>query len=327
MKVSLIIPVYNSYDLLNDCIRSILNQTFIDFELIMVDDGSTDKSLELCREWSTKDNRIKVFHQKNLGPSAARNTGISMANGKWIVFVDSDDTILPSYLSDMYKIVSDHDEVDLCISGLQVFRGGIACEKIGFPGMICSTSDYKTLFNHLSIYKHGFSVGKMYKRSIINSYNIQFDHKVKIAEDCLFMMNYISVCSSSRESKIAFIDKCNYNYMIRRGSLSTSVSSYEQELYNYSEYKRTLLRLRNALSINDDVYNQLCSSLPFFIDRIINAIYKEESSNTRISKLKTIDTEVYKKYKNHTTRAENILIYLLGNQHWYLYDYLRKHIK
>lgn len=327
MRVSLILPVYNSYKFLNDCVRSILNQTFVDFELIMVDDGSTDKSLELCQEWSTKDKRIKVYHQNNLGPSAARNSGIRIANGQWIVFVDSDDKVLPTYLSEMYKIVSNHEDVDLCISGLQVFRGGVAREKISFPELICNTSDYDTLFNHLSIYKHGFSVGKMYKKSIIDKYSIHFNNDVNIAEDCLFMMNYITVCSTFKESKIAFIDRCNYCYMIRKGSLSTTVSSYEQELYSYNEYKNTLLKLKNALNIRDYVFDHLCSSLPFFLDRVIRAIYKEKSSGNRISKLKTLEIDVYKKYKRAATKTEFILTYLLVYHQWYLYDCIRKLIK
>lgn len=97
-KVSVIVPVYNVEKLLQRCIDSILAQTFTDFELLLIDDGSKDKSGEICDEYAAKDSRIRVFHKQNGGVSTARNIGIDKAQGEWIYFVDSDDIVLPSAL-------------------------------------------------------------------------------------------------------------------------------------------------------------------------------------------------------------------------------------
>ena len=94
-KISVIVPVYKVEKYVGECINSILAQSFKDFELILVDDGSPDKSGEICDSYAKKDNRIKVFHKKNGGVSSARNFGIDKAVGEWLCFIDSDDTILP----------------------------------------------------------------------------------------------------------------------------------------------------------------------------------------------------------------------------------------
>ena len=95
--ISIIVPVYKTERFLNVCIRSILGQTFADFELILVDDGSPDNCPALCDAAAAKDSRIRVVHQKNRGLSGARNVGLDTARGEWIAFVDSDDTITPDY--------------------------------------------------------------------------------------------------------------------------------------------------------------------------------------------------------------------------------------
>lgn len=91
--ISVIVPVFNAQNTLNRCVNSILNQTFRNWELLLIDDGSTDKSCEICNQYAAIDKRIKVFHKENGGVSSARNIGLDNANGDWITFVDSDDFI------------------------------------------------------------------------------------------------------------------------------------------------------------------------------------------------------------------------------------------
>ena len=105
--ISIIIPIYNAEDTLNRCICSILNQTFYDWELLLIDDGSTDLSGELCDEYASKDQRIKVFHKKNGGVSSARNVGLDYAKGEWITFCDSDDFVCPNWLKNYTDNISD----------------------------------------------------------------------------------------------------------------------------------------------------------------------------------------------------------------------------
>lgn len=100
--ISVIVPVYNVKTLLPRCINSLLSQKFTDYELLLIDDGSTDGSGDICDEYGKKDSRIKVIHKQNEGVSKTRNRGIDEARGEWITFVDSDDYITPDYLSDLY---------------------------------------------------------------------------------------------------------------------------------------------------------------------------------------------------------------------------------
>ena len=100
--ISIIIPVYNSDSYLDECIKSVLCQTYKDFELLLIDDGSTDKSLERLRRWESKDDRINLIVQENSGASSARNHGLNEAKGEWVVFIDSDDIVSPNYLLDLH---------------------------------------------------------------------------------------------------------------------------------------------------------------------------------------------------------------------------------
>ena len=103
VKISVIVPVYNAEKYLNRCVNSILQQTFSDFEIILVDDGSEDQSRNICDEYAKKDKRIKVIHQQNRGQAAARNRGVSCATGEWVVFVDADDMIHQQMLECLYQ--------------------------------------------------------------------------------------------------------------------------------------------------------------------------------------------------------------------------------
>ncbi len=114
VKYSIIVPVYNAETTLERCVKSILQQEFGDFELLLIDDGSTDKSGEICNQFATKDCRVKVAHQNNKGVSGARNLGLELAQGKRILFIDSDDYVENDYISTFEKM-----DKDLLITGHQ----------------------------------------------------------------------------------------------------------------------------------------------------------------------------------------------------------------
>ena len=116
VEISIIIPVYNAEKTLERCVNSILSQDFTDFELILVDDGSSDKSGQLCQAFASRDSRVRVFHQNNGGVSSARNVGLDNASGKWITFCDSDDYVLPGWLSNFILISEGYD---LIVQGFQ----------------------------------------------------------------------------------------------------------------------------------------------------------------------------------------------------------------
>ena len=127
-RISVIVPVYNSEKYLYNCLQSIRNQQFTDFEVIIIDDGSTDNSLQICKDFAQQDNRFKIIHKKNEGVSIARNQGLKLAQGKWIAFIDSDDEIstdfltIPRHLEDCdviqksyYRVLSDGKKIGVKI--------------------------------------------------------------------------------------------------------------------------------------------------------------------------------------------------------------------
>lgn len=120
-KVSVIIPVYNAQDFLDDTIKSVLNQTFKDFELLLVDDGSKDCSPEICDKYAVKDPRVKVFHKPNGGVSSARNLGLDNAKGEFIAFADNDDRMFPEFLETMTGNIAGYD---LMLSSFVEVHGG-----------------------------------------------------------------------------------------------------------------------------------------------------------------------------------------------------------
>ena len=113
-KISVIVPVYNVEKYLCECIDSILTQTFTDFELILVDDGSQDNSGKICDEYANKDHRITVIHQENQGQASARNNALAIAKGEWVHFVDSDDLIHPQMLEILYATVDETTQISMC---------------------------------------------------------------------------------------------------------------------------------------------------------------------------------------------------------------------
>ena len=213
-KISVIIPVYNAEKYIDDCIDSVLKQTFEDFELLLIDDGSKDSSLDICKDWANKDKRIKIFNQTNSGASAARNKGLEEAMGDWVVFIDSDDKVKTGYLSTLLVAVLETPNVYMCIDGVSVYRNGKWAENKSFNNLVCDVSDANKLFGDIQLHRYGFSVGKLYKKDIIDSEKLRFNEKVCIAEDMMFMVNYLIALYKIRGSKVAFIDKCNYEYYV-----------------------------------------------------------------------------------------------------------------
>lgn len=119
-KISVIIPIYNAETYVSRCIESVLDQTYCNWQMILVDDGSKDKSLEICQKYADVDNRISVIHQENAGPGIARNTGIAKASGNYVVFIDSDDYIEKDY----FLLLSEHDEDVIFINVRDVDEDG-----------------------------------------------------------------------------------------------------------------------------------------------------------------------------------------------------------
>lgn len=192
MKVSIIMPIYNTSKLLRPQIQSILSQAYTDYELILVDDGSTDDSGDICDEFAKKDKRITVIHKTNAGVDEARNTGIDTAQGQYLYFVDSDDELLPDALQTLADGMENHENVDISIAGYVYSHDG----KADPPFLPVSSRMFSRneLMDELMCPKFqslGMPWTNLYKASIIKDNHLRFDKRIHTIDDRVFMVSYI----------------------------------------------------------------------------------------------------------------------------------------
>lgn len=236
--VSVIIPVYNDEKYLCECVDSVIRQTYNNLEIILIDDGSRDKSGKICDEYAKVDDRIKVVHQNNHGVSFSRNKGIEISAGKYIAFIDADDSVEVEYLEEMVKCMHNID-CDLILSGYNnIFCDKNIIQSNYFNGNI--SGNIKNDFHKMRKYLFA-PWGKLYKREIIIKNNILFPIDFSDAEDHVFNFEYISHIRN-----YFYINKSLYNYYHRnRKTLSKLVTAKSF----YSNYKR-LLKEKEFLNLN-----------------------------------------------------------------------------
>ena len=212
--ISVIVPVYNVEKYLDRCVKSILNQTFTDFELLLLDDGSTDFSGNICDKYAEKDSRIIVKHKKNQGVSATRNLGIDIAKGKYIVFIDSDDWIEIDYLEKMYLKIEEM-KVPLLITGHVENRNNITVN----PFISNKEKVYKRKEIQLEFLKQEKFMwtiyDKIFSRKLIGEK--RFDDTLKIAEDMYFLWNILK-----KTEDVGYVPLYKYHYDTSASTTMTS---------------------------------------------------------------------------------------------------------
>jgi len=209
--ISIIIPVYNCSIYINKCIDSIINQKGVDYEILLIDDGSTDSSGNICDLYAKKHKNIMVYHKENEGVSAARNTGLDNCHGEYITYVDSDDFLEPNVLSLMLKKLLELD-VDIIIGSFNK----VSSEGDLYPSIQNTDGDSLLDANEIVEYRISYlrnprknqmlmiCWAKLLRMSIIGKNNIRFDTSLDIGEDMNFNFNYLSYVKSS-----LFLD-CDY---------------------------------------------------------------------------------------------------------------------
>lgn len=209
--ISVIVPAYNASKYINDCVKSVLNQDYQNFELIVVNDGSKDNTLELLNKLADTDERIIVIDKKNGGVSTARNAGLEKARGEYIAFLDSDDTFLENSLSSFISEINDN--VDFVICSTREIR--LSTQDIVF--------NRKTFKNKEQINEDFIDFDKyirkpcanLYRKSIIDKYSIRFPLNISFGEDHIFNLEYLK----HAEKAVVISDKIVYNYMILHNGL------------------------------------------------------------------------------------------------------------
>lgn len=258
-KISIIIPVYNVEKYLGKCLDSILAQTFTDFEVFLIDDGSTDNSGEICEEYAEKDNRLKVFHQKNQGVSITRQRALNMVTTEYVAFIDPDDYIEEDYLEKLYE------------SALETKADLVWCDYIEHHGdkdckHSCAWVDKSRCGLLKGILASGFSAvlwNKLYRTAVIKENGICFDSALNTAEDILFVSEFI--CHSKNFS---YVDKALYHYnMANENSAINKYSTLKfkmdyalmlscllPELRRTGEYEAIYPSLINCMFYCKDIY-------------------------------------------------------------------------
>lgn len=215
-KLSVIIPVYNAEVYLKECIDSVLNQSFKDFELLLINDGSTDNSGTLCDQYATVDKRVKVFHKENGGVSAARNLGIENAKGEWLTFIDSDDYVGGNY----FNIVNEQENIEWIFIPFKEEVEWKIPVAINFKNQQFTKNEFITSYSLYPDFPE--ACAKFFKTEIIKKNGLKFNSDLKYGEDSLFNMKYLRYCHAIITSDASYYyyrnaeansRKLNYNIL------------------------------------------------------------------------------------------------------------------
>lgn len=270
--ISIIVPIYNAELFLEKSIQTLLDQTLKKIEIILVNDGSTDNSLNICYKLQSKDNRIKVFSKENQGVSSARNFGIKKSTGKYIGFFDADDFVMP----DMFEILLDNllsTNSDMaCVKYVITKENKLKYFHDKHNVVVFNNEDaLKSLLTYKSIYNE--VVVKLFKKEIITSYNLEFPLEYTIAEDRYFVFNYLLYCKN-----ICYNSIRKYNYVYR----NTSAMHSQYSLKNISSFY-----------VSEDILKIVNEKKPFLSEYAEMGYYIAKINNLKLMiKEKKIDKTI-----------------------------------
>lgn len=275
VKISIIIPVYNAEEYLDRCLHSVLDQDFTSFEVILVDDGSTDASALICDRYSSTDPRFVTLHQPNAGVSAARNAGINMAQGEYVMFLDADDALLPYALENMMDCIGEEDVV---VGGYGAFIEGVPSKEVkpaatrSYKGNEYQKFFQENILRNCELLDSPWA--KLFKMKAIG--DIRFDVSLNYAEDKLFVFEVLS-----RSSSVLTVSHAVYGYYMHAGSLGSDISSdshirkLRQFLPKYvSVLTRLAIRFPSVPKIQSLYHNDVAGR---YLCRILNIFATRES--------------------------------------------------
>ena len=261
-KLSVIIPIYNVEPYLRQCLDSVVNQTYRDLEIILVDDGSPDNCGAICDEYAARDDRVIVIHKKNGGLSEARNDGIRRATGEWIAFVDSDDWCDPDYYERLLKWPVAHDVDIICASGHYMEIPPEKTEQrhcFSDAFILCSGEGRHILMDRVLVVKgtalkgnapFGYPWDKLYRRGFLVKARLFFDGSLRVCEDSLF--NYQAM---SKAEKVVGRICAGYHYRVNMDSITKAYDTKRPEK-NY-QYVSRLCKYAEDQGIDDSMKKAL----------------------------------------------------------------------
>lgn len=266
--VSVIIPIYNPGSPLRRCLDSLTSQSYSNIEIILINDGSTDGSEQICADYVSKDNRIVYIKQDNAGVSAARNRGINTSSGEYLCFVDSDDYVDTNYVQLMVDAVGESN-ADIVIQGLKQIKNGQIVNTERFDNRILQVSNLNdNQFDDIFYYCGPYC--KLFKTSIVRSEKIYFPIDLSYGEDAVFYHAYLGKCRT-----IELLSATSYNYMIaNEGALSTKILSPDKFWQNQSNRRGAYRKLKEKFGLSPVLSKteQTCKLIG--IGGMLNSIFK-----------------------------------------------------
>lgn len=256
-EISIIVPVHNSEAFLDLCVESLLGQDFADFELLLIDDGSTDRSVAICDKWEGKDSRVRVFHRKCGSAGAARNAGIAHSQGHWLCFVDSDDYVSQGFLSSL-RASAGQGVMPVC--SVQGYGGQVFSES--FSGRHALGKTEEEFFSEaMSSLLLMAPWGKLYETEIVMANDLRFKADMKIGEDTLFVFTYMTYINN-----VCFVPDARYNYMSR--------PTDGRYALDFAEFARCSLRLGRAVKKLERSHGLRLAGVKKHLEGIYRSLFK-----------------------------------------------------
>lgn len=319
MKLSIIVPVYKARRYLQRCIESILQQTYTDYELILVNDGSPDSCGNLCDRFAQECDKVKVIHKKNGGLSSARNAGIAVARGEYITFVDADDTIASGTYYYNMRILLSNPDIDILEYPVTMNYESPQSEVLSFKPERISGNDIFPDWIRRKGYEHCFSCNKIYRADLFNF--------IRFPEGEVFEDTYITPTLYESAYNVFYSDCGFYYYYKNEGSISTSYSFKSQ----YFLYKNTVSlydKVNDTYKMRDEAKDILLNSLDRLTDlhRCSDGKKEEYARARRMLKGKKIAiNELFQMNISPARKAKYIIFSLFGvRAHCCIFSLLKK---
>lgn len=319
--VSVIIPIYNAEPYLDTCIHALMAQTYTHIEILLVDDGSYDRSGVMCDEYAQKDKRIHVLHLQNGGVSRARNKALEMMNGDWVCFADADDEVTPYYVQHFVDAIE--EDIDVIISEAIFVHENGKRERLSYKSY--GTLPLTEIFSANELSAHGYAWAKCYRAWPLHSATygptLRFPEEIKFSEDLLFVMQYLAVSPQAK-----YIPYADYIYYLRSGSASSRIFPFEVEQRCFYQYIEQMKILSALAEMDLMQISSSASILAMLFARVRNCMYLrgELTRTKRLKFYRSITPEVKTSILNHL-QTSNMLVRIgyklfMVSEHWYLLD-------
>lgn len=318
MRISVIIPVFNASSTVSSAVESILSQNCPDVEIILVDDGSTDSSLQVCDSLASASSCVKVLHKPNGGVSSARNLGLESATGDYVMFLDSDDLLKP----DSLRIMSGFD-ADMILAGFEKVIDGSVCERTvpSVSGVFRGVGEMNSFFDSVIGEKECFllnsSCFKLYRRSLIADNGLRFDESLKYGEDKMFVFTFLQYASSA-----AAVPHVVYDYIVRDESLSSDLTSdghVSQILLLLERYTVLLAKLRKRYADSSRLASLYhVDAVCRYVFRILTCFCMNRSVHMNVKTIETLygymaEDDRLSLFKVRPAQIPNVLLFKLGS--------------